>query len=460
MKQLLKIVFLLTMGFLWGDNQTPTTTPVLPEAGLPFTIEIEEASFALPTGLQAYARATYNNKWVLLAGRTNGLHGFASVGNNFPPQYQNTTVYVVDPAKGITHSRSLVGSGLTQDEIDILSVVAPQSCQNGSSLYIVGGYGINTTSGLMETKNTLTQIDLKKLVSWVETGAPSIKKAIQMATHEYLRVTGGALFRNTDHDPFLLIVGQNFAGLYTSGSNGIYTDQIRSFWLQDINGELAIIPHQSATIDPDYRRRDLPVAPILNNNESAYVAFGGVFTLSGGVWTVPIFIQPQGESSQDDPLDPSTFKQGMNHYECPKIGLYSTRTKEMYVVLPGGLSYGYFSGGVFQTDSEVPFINQVTTININKKKEYAQFIMDNEYPFIASTGTNPGNQLLFGTEARFFHAPGVATFRNDVIQLDTIKKPTVIGYIVGGIMSTLPNTVTPADSTSSPYIFTVKVVPR
>jgi len=36
----------------------------------------------------------------------------------------------------------------------------------------------------------------------------------------------------------------------------------------------------------------------------------------------------------------------------------------------------------------------------------------------------------------------------------------VIGYLVGVIMSTLPNTNTFTDSTASPYIFTVKLIPK
>lgn len=87
--------------------------------------------------------------------------------------------------------------------------------------------------------------------------------------------------------------------------------------------------------------------------------------------------------------------------------------------------------------------------------------MDNEYPVIPSTGSNPGNRLLFGTEAVFIPHDDIALYVNNVIQLDALPKaPTVIGYIVGGIMSTLPNTNTSADSTASPYIFKVILTPR
>jgi hypothetical protein len=102
----------------------------------------------------------------------------------------------------------------------------------------------------------------------------------------------------------------------------------------------------------------------------------------------------------------------------------------------------------------------MTTVKIDKHFNYSQYLMSGEYPFLVSTGSNPGNQLLFGAEATFFPKEGIPLYSNGVIQLDALpKEPTVIGYIAGGIMSTLPNTNVNSDSTSSPYVFTVTLVP-
>ena len=97
-----------------------------------------------------------------------------------------------------------------------------------------------------------------------------------------------------------------------------------------------------------------------------------------------------------DPSDPYTFKQGMNNYICPTVGLYSMNTGDMYTILFGGISFGFFENGVFKTDEEIPFINQFTTIKINPCGQFRQYLMDTEYPFILSTQSNPGNRLLFG----------------------------------------------------------------
>lgn len=460
MNKLIVVFFFLT-GTIWGQNQTETLSPIFPETSLPFTLQID-IDFLLPTGIQSYASAIHEGKWLLLAGRVNGLHGFDNLGNNFPPNKQNREVFVVDPISKETWRRSLSDqSGLTQEEMDALSVTASQFFQKENTLYMVGGYGINGITGLMETKNSLTAIDIPKMMKWVKKGKPSLKKAIKQAFHPLLQVTGGALFQANDHSPWLLILGQNFQGLYRADSNGIYTRQVRPFWINEEDHHLSILGKPSKKQNQDYRRRDLNVVPVLINNKQAYVAFAGVFTISGGIYTAPITIFSDGSSYQKDPNDPTTFRQAMNHYDCPSFGLYSVKHKEMFVVLPGGISFGYFENGSFTTDSEIPFINQITTIKIDKHNNYMQYLMNREYPYIESMGTNPGNQLLFGAEAEFFPKKDIKLFSNGVIQLDALpKEPTVIGYIVGGIMSTVPNTTTRFDTTSSPYVFKVTLIPK
>ncbi|MHB1947869.1 MAG: hypothetical protein ACYCQI_07140, partial [Gammaproteobacteria bacterium] len=156
----------------------------------------------------------------------------------------------------------------------------------------------------------------------------------------------------------------------------------------------------------------------------------------------------------------STFKQAMNHYVCPTAGLYSRRMSNMYTIFFGGISYGFFSNGTFQTDNEIPFINNVTTITMNKNGNFAQYLMDNQYPVILSTRSNPGNPLLFGAGAFFMTNPSLPQFENNIINLDAINKPTIIGYIVGGIQSTLADTNVNSDSAASPYVFAVTLIPR
>ena len=121
------------------------------------------------------------------------------------------------------------------------------------------------------------------MMQWVINGQPSAKGAIRQTSNASLQVTGGFLYQAHDHAPMLLMLGQNFTGLYRDNSNGVYTRQIRPFWLQNTGKNFSVLTKPSSVTYPDYRRRDLNIVPVLLNNKFAYIAFAGVFTLQTGV---------------------------------------------------------------------------------------------------------------------------------------------------------------------------------
>lgn len=451
-----------------GDNpnQTQDISPIFSSSEVPFTVQIHQANFSLPNGIHSGATAIWDGKWLLLAGRTNGLHGFNNTGN-FPPSAQNTVVYVVEPRTGTVYSRDLTDplSGLTQAQIDSLSVTSPQSYQKGSTLYMTGGYGFDGASNDFITFPVLTAINIPKLMHWVvdsvpnETAAPSFRQI----SNPIVQVTGGAMFLS--EGVTLLIMGQNFTGQYTPASDGSYTDQVRRFKIIDNGKDLSIKPKDPSPQDPNLRRRDLNVVPVIQEvigvSIPSFIAFSGVFTPDVGIWTVPVLINHSGKPKMPDPAKAKTFKQGMNNYVCATLGLFSGNTGEMFVTFFGGISYGFFTPSGFHTDEEFPFINQVTTIKYQMKNNFKQYLMDAAYPVIPSTGSNPGNPLLFGAGAEFFPVDNLPTYDNGVIKLDHLgHEPFVIGHIVGGIQSTKPNTDTMSDSAASPYIFQVVIHPK
>ncbi len=456
---------LISFSFLcYGDNQTEETSPILPSDHLPFQVRLETADFSLPVGLQTYAYGTYKNKCLLITGRVNGLHDFSNTNDNFPPNKQNTTVFVIDFAKKKTYSRSLLSKSahLTQEEVDTLSVTAAEFKQVGNTLYVVGGYGVDTDSGNFSTKSTLTAIDIPGLIHWVchPSKKESAKKHIRQTSHPILQVTGGALHQLNPHTPFLLIFGQNFPGFYLDSSNGFYTNQVRCFNLIDNGKDLFIIPGKQWPQDPNYRRRDLNIVPIIEKNKTSYdqsfLALSGVFTLSSGIWTVPVFINSAGDSFMPNPSKKSTFKQGMTNYNSAHIELFSKKTNDMHTLILGGLSYIALENDVFVEDSEIPFSNSLTDIRIDSHGHIAQYLMKNQYPVILSTSSNPGNPLLFGAGAQFIKVDGLPTFPNGVFSLDDLhEEETLLGYVVGGIQSTVPNTTLFTDSAASPHIFKV-----
>lgn len=155
----------------------------------------------------------------------------------------------------------------------------------------------------------------------------------------------------------------------------------------------------------------------------------------------------------------------MNNYDCATFGMFSKKIGDMYSVLLGGMSFGFFgetaAGLSFNIDDRIPFISETTTVRIDKDGNYTQYFMKNGgFPLILSQTVNAGNPVLFGSECEVFLLDCVPKYSNDVLKLDHIKKPTKVGYVVGGIVSTLPNTNSQADSFPSPCIFEVIVEPR
>lgn len=467
MKRPIFFCTLLSLG-LWGGNQTEDISPILSPDSLPYRVSISLADFQLPSdvtksyGLQAFAFAVYDQKWLLLAGRTNGQHGFDFIPDNFPPSLQNTNVVVVDPIQKTVLSRSLSDptSGLTQPQIDTLSVTTPQYYQVGETLYLVGGYGVDTATETFGTKSTLTAIDIPGLIGWVQGGKKSAVQSIRQTSHPLIQVAGGYLTQVSPHQPFLLAFGENYTGASVLSSDGVYTQQIRPFRIIDNGRELYVKPEKQFGANPSYRRTDLSVVPIMKKSLDTFVpgvvALSGVFTPDTGIWTVPILINKDGSSSMSNPFLPSTFKQGMNSFDCARVGLFSKEANQMYILLFGGISYLTESGGMFTPDPELPFVNSVTTIKIDGEGNFQQYLMEDEYPVILSEFSNPGNQLLFGTEARFIPVDQLPSFQNGVFSLDELgSAPVLLGYIVGGIQSTVANTFSTSDSSASPYIFTV-----
>lgn len=457
-----------------SDNQTEELTPVLQNQPLPFDFLIQQAEFALPSGLQSFAFGVHDGCWVLIAGRTNGLHGFNDDPNNFPPQTQNKIVYVVDlKDKQKVFSRELGDeSGLTQAMIDSLSVTASQFYQEGETLYISGGYGIDSATGLFTTKPLLTAIDLPGVIQWVQHPNPAnlLVYHIRQTRNPAFTVTGGFMGKLKKHGPWLLVFGHDFEGLYmVSGQHTqVYTEQVRPFDVKDNGFTLSAkaLPPKPFVPNPNFRRRDLNVVPVILYQNGEYkrklIAFAGVFTPDVGVWTVPVEINKHGKPTMANPADPRTFKQAMNQYACATLPLFSKKNKDMYTTFFGGISFGFFQNGVFMTDPEIPFINQVTSVKIDQNGVYSQYLMNAVYPVIESTQSNPGNTLLFGASAEFILADDVPVYSNGVVNLDAAlkRKDLVLGYIVGGIQSTLPNTNTTSDSAASPYVFKVTLVPK
>lgn len=454
-------------GALQAANQTATVTPVVSGSGLPYRVELREFNFgaaALPS-LQSYAAAEYNGKWVLLSGRTNGLHGFESSGSvNFPVSGQNRDVWVIDPVTKQTWSRSLsnlASSGLTAAQLATLTPTNNQFTQLGNRLYLTGGYGA-TATGSFDTFSTLSAIDLPGLVDWVVNGTGTVAPHLRQLTGETFAITGGAMYEIDGrlHQVF----GHDFVGGYTPGRNGTYAQNVRSFEIVDDGVTLSIANLSTTPIVPEYRRRDLNVFPVLKpdgngGTDVELVALSGVFTTTDGAWTVPVEIDANGQPTMADPNAPGTFKQAMNNYHSAKVGLYSPSKGEMHELLLGGITLQYFDAvnNTFVTDNAFPFTNDITAVTINAAGEYQQSLVG-EFPDIRDVNNA---RLRFGANAEFFPAPGMTELHEGILNLDAITSPTTIGYMFGGLFANAPHVrgVPGAVSGASGLMFEVVVTP-
>lgn len=454
------------------SNQTNTVSRILANSSLNFRICITENSLKLPDGIQSFCVGIRKQKWLLIGGRSNGLHGFSNTDQNFPVNKQNVIIYVVDIKKNCIYRRSLIDpkSELKKNQIDYLSVTNAQFCQDDDLLYITGGYGINSQTQLFETAPILSIIDIKGLINWVrhpESNLIAVRNITQL-NDPIFQITGGSM--SLFKDIFLLVFGQTFNGIYSFNDpptfTQIYSNQVRKFQLCQKKGKYEIQKSSYHPIhkDPNYRRRDLNVLSRIRNDKKhlieSLVAYSGVFTVGEGIWTVPVEISNEGETQMADPNNKQTFKQGLNNYACASVPMYSIDRKEMYTIFFGGMTFQYFNNGVLQSDYEIPFTNECTTIKIDSHGKYSQYLMDNKYPVIFSTSVNSGNQLLFGSGAQLIIDSKIKTIENNgrVIDYDQLSHGNVkIGYIVGGIQSTIPNTSSNSDTSASNRIFDVSI---
>src|SRR5262249_5958001 len=153
--------------------------------------------------------------------------------------------------------------------------------QVGNTLYVIGGYGRDSSTGQMVTFDTLTAINVPAMIADVKSGASLVNDVRQI--HDFrLRVTGGDL--GAIGNRFFLVFGQDFEGEYSPASPAnftqIYTNTIGSFQIVDQPGQPLGIADYSAQVDPvNFRRRDGNLHAIITANGQPGLEYdGGVFT--------------------------------------------------------------------------------------------------------------------------------------------------------------------------------------
>jgi hypothetical protein len=446
---------------------------------IPYNLEVVEVTGSQLPALQSYSSAQSQGKWLVLGGRTAGLHGFGPGPNNFPRSTANTVAYVIDPGQNSVLGSVDLVANLPPGLAGPLTASNPEFVQVGSQLIILGGYGKDLTSGKMTTFGSIISVDVDGLVSAIVAKNNNIAGYfLQNATPDNrLRVTGGVLKYNSGI--FYLVFGQNFSGDYSiqnadynhaGGQFQQYTEKVRAF---TVGNGLAIKDFYQADggYDPSlpYHRRDLNVVDIIgaDGQTPAAVVYGGVFKagqVAGHTMPIDIGYAPTVDKVTVK-LD-AAFNQALSQYDCAHISVFDAASTSSFTTLLGGISqYHYDSASASLVQDALnlsvgidglPFIDSISTIQHKADGSFAQFIQPS---------TLPG---LLGAEAQFLRNLKLASgaggpfFDNGVLKLAALTARTLVGHVYGGIQSFGPYSTygtPPPSSQASARLFQIYITP-
>jgi len=460
-----------TNGLSGNFQLTPLAVPpnaptpiVATSSNLPYTLQIRQITAPTLPGIHSAVDAVnrvsgsqFEGYWLLFGGRTNGLHGFnPDAGSNFPPTNQNQDIIVINPANWQSWTLPWSSTDIPAAVTAPLYSTNQQSFQDGDTLYTSGGYGATDQGASVfsayQTYNTLTAFSVDGLIkAVVNGGSAATQSQLQQISDPRFQVTGGEMKKLGNEA--VLALGHNFQGDYIDFANftQTYISEIRSFQINydgSVPGSLSISNYQAMNDQTDLRRRDYILGDVMQSpTTEALQIYGGVFTpgpQGGGGYSNPIAI-PNATS-----IDVGTYQQYFSQYTAPIVPMYDAVSGSMYSMFLGGLSaYDYdFATGTLTFDPNLPFVDDVTTLVQAANGSMQEYEMPSHLPG------------LYGSNAKFFEASGLPTYSNDVIKLDQLTQPTTLGYMYGGIHSTLPNTSNQATQTSATNaLFELVLVP-
>lgn len=386
-----------------------------------YTVSLDPLSIEGFTGLQSFAKAQFEDKLVLIGGRTDGLHR-RQPNFSFLASDNNTDIIVIAPESKQIWKRSI--NSLSANLKEQLQSTNMQFIQRGTILYLTGGYGFSATTNNHITYDKLTAVDIPNLIAAVQSGA-DIAPLFRQIANPIFAITGGQIGRIDS--TFYLVGGHNFTGRYNP-DNGpsfvqAYGNQIHRFKIQDNDTTLSIYDI-STTIDAaNLHRRDYNMLPqIFAGNKHGFTVFSGVFQSNADLpFLNSVDIFPTNHVVNN------TFTQYLNHYHSAKIALYDSVSQKMENLFLGGISQYYDSSGVLIQDNNAPFTKAIANVVREASGKM--------------TETRIGDMPDFlGAGAEFFIQHNIPAFDNEIIKSNQLSSDNILlGYILGGIKSSAKN---------------------
>ena len=390
-----------------------------------FNVNVEPIEIKDFKGIQSFAYAEYNNMWLIVGGRLDGLHR-RQPWATFDLDGHNTKIFVIDPINQKSWSVSI--SNLPQSIKEQMSSTNMQFYQRNNNLYCIGGYGFSEKEDDHTTYSNLTVIKVPALINAV-INKKNIENCFNQITDTNFQVTGGKL--QMINDTFYLMGGQKFIGRYNPmgadhgpGFVQQYSNSIKVFTIQHSNNSISVNHIKSITDSVLLHKRDYNAEPqILTNGSQAIIMFSGVFKQNADL----PHLEAVSVTSKNYNVIPN-FRQYYNHYHCAVLPIYLSAKKEMHNIFFGGIAQFYDSLGILTQDDNVPFVKTISSVCINEKEEAKEYLLKNSMPDYLGSG------------AEFIPLSSIPKYSNGVIMLDSIKENTFcVGYIVGGIKSSNKN---------------------
>lgn len=409
-------------------------------SAVPFNVELEQISIPGAPSLHSFAFAQYNGKWLFIGGRTNGLHGFSNTVPAFPRAYANRNIFVVDPNTNQVWSKNIY-SDLTVAVADPLKSHNMEYYQNGQTLIMMGGMGIDSLRDSTVTFTAITAINVPGIINAIVNNQ-NISSYVTQINDSRMQVCGGELGMIDNY--YYLVGGHNFSGEYRRPATyeffQKYTNQYKKFNL-NISGSSITVQNYSEVNDSlNLHRRDMNLVSMINADGSQSLSlYGGVFKYEKDLpYQNPVYINSSNYSVDN------TFNQRFQQYSSAYLNMFDSVKKDMHTVFFGGTSLYYCdaSSGAVKMDTLVPFIKDITAVSKLQNGTSTETILPIKFT------------EYLGTNAKLILNDDIQKYSNGVMKLDRYPTRTLVGYIVGGIRVPLPNFTT---GTASDRIFKVYV---
>ena len=427
MKNFQKLLF-LTLSFTFFQSYSQSN----------FSLKPSQKLKNLPA-LQSFVFGQSGNYWLLIGGRTNGFHGFSNY-QNFPFKKANKFVYVYNTA---TNKLDSMATALLPTMLrEQYTSSNMQHFQVGNYLYLSGGYGefhAKLPDSTWTTYSTISRINISQIITAVLTkNITKFQTSVVYAKSKLTAATGGEMYKLPD-GKFYLVLGHRFNGVYSADTTGgktrqVYLDSVHVFKLTETPSSISITPSSRQYISdnlPDnitqFRRRDLLVVPAIKRGGKSVglSVYGGVFTAGFGYpFRNPIYLT--GGTTPSYQLDKS-YTQTSNIYATANVEMYDAQNDIMLTTAFGGIGEDTST----TSGNGDAFTKKIMTISKNNRTNITKEIL------------NPtGTPTYMGSESIFVVAPNLPMYNSTygIINYNAIPsgKPTLVGYIYGGIVSNSP----------------------